>query len=445
MLNLFYKFYQKMPEAFEWNYDDYREENSESKKEEIDAAINHTKSDLDSFQSEMFWSGFNSINEFYRLEWDDLVYQLNKVRNYLASVSQRLQWMKKQKFWEVSKENNFKWTILAIKIALKAMETDSENPKKYDIGKINWEYDETTIQAIKQFQTDNNLMWNDWKPGKETIWKLLEEFGKFIDNKKEKINEQKNLKNDITNIIEDSWRCSMYWWLLDTTKKELMINYIMEWNLWTGKNTNIESEIYDLSQNFMNWKLQYLITHSKEPIKDNIAKIKEDEIKRREILMQSIELWRIENPNYDEKLNILNKDEKFKNTEYDNLIVQFSKKYSENEKVDPALIKILMYKESRFNPKAHSGAGAKWLMQLMPDTARNLWIKNVYDPKQNIEWGIKLISQLLNKYKWNISLALAAYNAGPWNVKKYGNKIPPFKETRNYVKFIMDEYNKLNA
>ena len=93
MLNLFYKFYQKMPEAFEWNYDDYREENSESKKEEIDAAINDARTDLDNFQSEVFWSGFNSINEFYRLEWEDLVYQLNKVKNYLVSVIQRLQWM----------------------------------------------------------------------------------------------------------------------------------------------------------------------------------------------------------------------------------------------------------------------------------------------------------------------------------------------------------------
>jgi soluble lytic murein transglycosylase-like protein len=82
-------------------------------------------------------------------------------------------------------------------------------------------------------------------------------------------------------------------------------------------------------------------------------------------------------------------------------------------------------------------------MQLTPSTAEYLGVHPISDPEQNIKWGIKYMSQLLNKYNWDISLALAAYNAGPWNVKKYGNKIPPFKETKNYVKYIMNTYNNL--
>jgi soluble lytic murein transglycosylase-like protein len=111
------------------------------------------------------------------------------------------------------------------------------------------------------------------------------------------------------------------------------------------------------------------------------------------------------------------------------------------------LIKIVMKKESGFDPlaglrKNSRNKKAKWLMQLTPSTARSLGV-DFKDPEQNIKWGVKYIGQLLNKYSWNIPLALAAYNAGPWNVKKYGNKIPPFKETKKYVKDIMDTYNSL--
>jgi soluble lytic murein transglycosylase-like protein len=124
------------------------------------------------------------------------------------------------------------------------------------------------------------------------------------------------------------------------------------------------------------------------------------------------------------------------NNKYDHIIDRYSAKYN----VSPRLVKAMMRQESGFNKNATSSKGAGGLMQLMPDTAKWLGVKNIYDPEQNIEGGVKYISQLLNKYDQDTELALAAYNAGPGNVHKY-NGIPPFKETMNYVNKIMGNYN----
>lgn len=109
---------------------------------------------------------------------------------------------------------------------------------------------------------------------------------------------------------------------------------------------------------------------------------------------------------------------------------------AEKYNVPVDLLKAIGKQESNFNPDAVSRCGAQGIMQLMPRTAASLGVTDSFDPKQNIMGGAKYISQMLDKYDGNASLALAAYNAGSNNVDKYGG-IPPFEETQNYVKKVM--------
>jgi soluble lytic murein transglycosylase-like protein len=111
--------------------------------------------------------------------------------------------------------------------------------------------------------------------------------------------------------------------------------------------------------------------------------------------------------------------------------------------VEPALIQAVMRVESNHHPAARSPAGAVGLMQLMPETAKRYNVKNRLDPQQNLHGGARYLRDLLDLYKNNLALALAAYNAGEQAVSKYGNRIPPFSETRAYVPKVLAIYHKL--
>lgn len=111
----------------------------------------------------------------------------------------------------------------------------------------------------------------------------------------------------------------------------------------------------------------------------------------------------------------------------------------EKYNVEPKLVMALIQQESAFNQNAISKAGAQGLMQLMPATAKSLGVNNAFNPKENVEGGVKYLKSLLDKFNGNKILALAAYNAGPNAVKKH-NGVPPYKETQNYVKNILKNY-----
>jgi soluble lytic murein transglycosylase-like protein len=156
--------------------------------------------------------------------------------------------------------------------------------------------------------------------------------------------------------------------------------------------------------------------------------VKDDNVNFSEVLSSEVEDASAESPDAIGSV----KEKVSYNGNFNDIIDIAAKKYN----ISSSIIKSVIKAESSFNPTVVSSAGAMGLMQLMPDTARSLGVDDAFDPVQNIEGGVKFLKDMLQKFGGDLELALAAYNAGPGNVVKYGG-IPPFKETQNYVSKIM--------
>lgn len=116
---------------------------------------------------------------------------------------------------------------------------------------------------------------------------------------------------------------------------------------------------------------------------------------------------------------------------------------SRAEGVEGALLHALIFAESSYDPVAVSPAGARGLMQLMPETARRYGVVNLFDPEQNVRAGARHLKDLLEQFDGDVELAIAAYNAGPNAVIRAGNRVPPYPETRRYVPRVMGHYHRL--
>jgi len=123
---------------------------------------------------------------------------------------------------------------------------------------------------------------------------------------------------------------------------------------------------------------------------------------------------------------------------FGDLIRAAAKRYS----VDADLITSVIAAESNFDPKAISRRDARGLMQLLPTTAAHLGVRNIFDPQENIDAGTHYLSELLFLYKNDVALTLAAYNAGPERVQRFGQRVPPFAETISYVRRVKQTYNQ---
>ena len=155
-------------------------------------------------------------------------------------------------------------------------------------------------------------------------------------------------------------------------------------------------------------------------------------------------VWHFTNIRTDKRYKLFIRSYKKKPTQYikdyDGIIRQASRRF----RVDPSLIKAVIKAESDFNQKAVSHKGAKGLMQLMPHTANDMKVANPFNPEENIFGGTRYLSLLLERYKNNKKLSLAAYNAGPEAVETYKG-IPPYPETQAFIKRVLTYYNRYKS
>jgi soluble lytic murein transglycosylase-like protein len=143
-----------------------------------------------------------------------------------------------------------------------------------------------------------------------------------------------------------------------------------------------------------------------------------------------------------EQMSNVNKSEDLKNIKTDipaSMIKDIAKGYAVKNGLPPALVDAVIKVESDYNPNAISKKGAAGLMQIMPDALKDMEVSNPFNVEDNIQAGVNILKKLMDKYEWDFKKVLAAYNAGEKAVDKNGN-IPPIKETKEYVKKVIDAY-----
>ena len=128
-------------------------------------------------------------------------------------------------------------------------------------------------------------------------------------------------------------------------------------------------------------------------------------------------------------------------TAYDTLIDEAAVRY----KIPVNLVRAVMHAESAFDPTAVSSAGASGLMQLMPETAQKMYVKDIFDAKENIEGGVRYLRVLANEFEGDMVKIVAAYNAGPEAVRRFNGQVPPFAETQAYVRKVLQLYFQYKA
>ncbi len=128
-------------------------------------------------------------------------------------------------------------------------------------------------------------------------------------------------------------------------------------------------------------------------------------------------------------------------TSFDDLIAEAAVRY----RVPVNLVRAVMHAESAFDPNAISPVGASGLMQLMPQTAREMYVKDIFDAKDNIQGGTRYLRVLANEFDGDMVKMVAAYNAGPEAVRKFGGQVPPYPETQAYVRKVISLYFQYKA
>ena len=153
----------------------------------------------------------------------------------------------------------------------------------------------------------------------------------------------------------------------------------------------------------------------------------------------SISLTNVPSDSRYRKIEIESKSNRFHDILSERELEPVIRRYSSQHQLHPALIRAVIKAESNFDPRAVSRAGAIGLMQLMPQTALRLDVRDMYDPDDNVGGGTKYLRQLLDRFHGNLPLALAAYNAGEHAVDHY-QALPPYEETRRYVRKVLGYY-----